>query len=234
MSPAKSCQEISPWSVAGSVNRRSYLFKMAQNQFKHTYDSVISSLSKLRVAQPGRLAYTIRGNGTVVQMFTGTGVDKSPLLDDNGQPQYKKLFNTNYRWTAAENHPANVQLLLDGIAMEEQGLTDEAHEAFQQYMNAVQVAIGVPQWSSAYNAIGNNTIVEITSEMVTGKDYPVLSFDSKSIFVKPIGEGTIETADSIRAKLEAFKMALGTAPTQPAAPAKPLTAAQKRAIAKAK
>lgn len=103
--------------------------------------SMIASRAIVRLTDVGATRrFHIRGNGNIIAVMTK---DMKPAIGSDGQPLNKVIYNIKANSHVAMLNPRNQEILRTAAAAEKEGDEEAAHNAYNDYLNKVQVSFSV-------------------------------------------------------------------------------------------
>jgi hypothetical protein len=105
--------------------------------------NIIAKRRIIRLTDAGeKLKFEIQGNGNIIAVLDKSG---APVLSNNGTgvPLMKTIYNIKANSHVAMLNPRNREILKAAHMAEQEGDTDAAHRAYNEYLNKIQVSFSV-------------------------------------------------------------------------------------------
>lgn len=131
------------------------------------------------------LKFEIQGKGNTIAV---TKQDKSVVLDAQGNPLMKTIYNTKVNSHVAMLNPRNQEILKGAMQFESDGDDEAAHRAFNDYLNKIQVSFSV-----IINP-GQKTTVFSNGDLVKGRVTLVTTENGQLLTVENVTAVRIEEA----------------------------------------
>lgn len=126
--------------------------------------------------------FTIRGNGTVVDVKTKEGELVQSVVEP-GTVFQTRIFNLQAKSAIALKNPANHVLAAAGIAAERMGNYEEADKQYQAFLNATGVSFNIPTTNRLTDRLGDQVDIEAKVIKITTDNGSLLTIDSSTIRV---------------------------------------------------
>jgi hypothetical protein len=169
---------------------------MSTTQRRMTLASVKSIMQKRSTipatAVNKRVQLTVQGNGNTVDVMDKEGnIVLSKLPGEEGMVLRKRIYNVKANSEIAMRNPRNMQYLKDAIDAEKAGKGDEAHDLFNNYLNAVQISFGVIEGNAVIDQLANGEEIAAKIQLIETENGSLLTIDPSTIsVVKPEVYGT--------------------------------------------
>lgn len=140
---------------------------MAQTQRQLT-KTAVKAIMKSRDEVPESLIgkkvmLTIQGNGVIIDVKNAAGEAVQSVVEP-GTVFQKVIFNCKANSGLAMKNIRNLAFWTAGKAAEAAGNSEEAHEAYSDFLNSVQLSFSVPTTSSIKDQLSNG--VDISAKVI--------------------------------------------------------------------
>jgi len=139
-----------------------------------------------------KVRFTITTAGTAVLVKRKDNGEVVESIVEPGTPFEKVIFNVDANSSLAMANKLNWKFAQDGIAAEKAGNYAAAHEAFNTFLNKMQVSFSVPSTNPVLSQLGRQVDIEGRVVKVTTPNGSLLTIDPASIRVL----GPVELATS--------------------------------------
>jgi hypothetical protein len=126
--------------------------------------------------------FTVRGNGTVIDVKNKAGEYVQSVVEP-GTVFQTRIFNLDAKSAIALKNPANHALAATGLAAERAGNYAEAHEKYQDFLNAVRLSFNIPTTSRIVDRLGDQVDIEARVIKITTENGSLLTIDPTTIRV---------------------------------------------------
>ncbi len=138
------------------------------------------------VKSGARKLFSIKGNGTVIDVVDGSG-RYVMSADGSGEVLRKKIFNTDYLSPSGLKNPASKIYLETAIRAEARGKKQEAADNYNAYLNSVSLSFSVLSNSKLFNGgIANGDQIAGNIQAIETAGGTLVTIDPKSITVKEV------------------------------------------------
>ena len=151
--------------------------------------SAVKSIMSKRITIPElavgkRVRMLVQGDGVVIDVKDKDGeLVLSTIPGQEGVVLQKKIFNAKANSALALVNPRNRQFIMDGLKAEKAGKAAEAHDFFNQYLNAAQISFGVLLPSTVADKLHNGDEIAATIIRVDTENGSLLTIDPSTISV---------------------------------------------------
>jgi hypothetical protein len=143
-------------------------------------------LTQEEVKSGVRKLFTVKGNGTIVDVMTSGG-DYVMSADGSGELLRKKIFNTDYLSPSGLNSPNAKEYLAEAVSHEVVGNKQEAANYYNAFLNAVSLTFSVLSNSKLFNGgIANGDQIAGNLQAIETPNGTLVTIDPKSITVKQV------------------------------------------------
>lgn len=155
--------------------------------------NIIAKRKIFRVTDDKQLfKFEIQGDGFTLAVTTKDG---TAVLDFQGNPLMKTIYNTRVNSHVAMLNERNREILKGAVAAEQDGDMETAHAAFNDYLNKIQVSFSVILNPGQKNKVfSNGDLVKGRVELITTENGQLLTLENNSVTLVPIQEANATAA----------------------------------------
>lgn len=157
------------------------------------------------------VVFTVQGDGNVIDVKDKAGeLVFSTIAGYEGIVLQKKIFNLRANSQVGMTNPRTVDYLRTGIAAEKAGNIDAAHEAFNEYLNACQMNVGILLPNAKAEKLSDGMEISAKVQLVTTDNGSLLTIDPSTISVvapERLGTTTFNIDDYLPKETEEEKVA---------------------------
>ena len=162
--------------------------------------------------------FHIRGAGNIIAMLDK---NKQPVLDrQTGQPLTKMIYNIKANSHVAMLNPRNQEILRTAVGAESEGDEEAAHNAFNDYLNKIQVSFSVVlNPGRKQPTFSDGQLVEGEIALITTDNGQLLTVDNvRAVAVEKLGQTDKFSLEDLMGISESIKPEDVFAPVDAAAP----------------
>lgn len=138
----------------------------------------------------------IQSNGTTIAVLDKAG---APVMSGNGLPLTKTIYNVAANSTVAMMNPRNREILATAHAAEQQGDDETAHNAYNDYLNKIQVSFSVMHNPGAVvTPFTKNQLITGVVQLITTENGQLITLE------KPSVKASVKLADTAKLSLNAL------------------------------
>lgn len=130
-----------------------------------------------------RVRLTVQSGGNVIDVENSDGEKIFEAGSNDGVVLQKKLFNLKCNSEVAIKNERNKGILKEANELEKAGDAEKAHDGYNDYLNKVQVSVGILSTASMFNKLQAGDEIAAQVQLITTENGELLTIDPSTISI---------------------------------------------------